>query len=267
MFVLGLNIFANSKNMILVEAGLVNLTKYDSNEEKTVTNKIQINDFYINKYEVTQKEFKSIMGFNPSYYKGDNKPVDTVTWYDAILFCNLLSKKEGLTPFYNLSNIVINKSSNPYLHEKSIYTAIVTENKGSKGYRLPSEEEWQFAAMGGKKSKGYIYAGSNALKDVAWYTEPYVGSDGLEEIAWYESIETQVVGGKNPNELGIYDMSGNVQEWINNTKEEEYGLTFLTKGGSISDNQNGFPKIIDKDAATIEGFEFGIEGFRIVRSK
>jgi formylglycine-generating enzyme required for sulfatase activity len=158
-------------------------------------------DFYIGKYEVTQTQWKSVMGNsdNPSHFKGDNLPVENVSWDDVQKFINKLKTLTG------------------------------------KNYRLPTEAEWEYAARGGAKTKGYKYSGGNYLDDVAWYainsgTERYSGSGG----------KTHAVGTKKPNELGIYDMSGNVWEWCyDNDKGSSSGSTRVIRGGAwISSFQN-----------------------------
>jgi formylglycine-generating enzyme required for sulfatase activity len=122
--------------------------------------------FWIGKYEVTQAQYRAAMGNNPSYYGGDDKPVENVTWYDADAFCKAV------------------------------------------GGRLPTEAEWEFAARGGNLSKGYIYSGSNNLDEAGWYQDN-IPSQSLGSSGY----GTQPVGTKSPNELGIYDMSGNIWEW------------------------------------------------------
>ena len=136
---------------------------YDT--EKPAHN-VTLSSYYIGKTEVTQELWQAVMGSNPSNFKGDRKPVECVSWNDCQTF---ISKLNSLT---------------------------------GKNFRLPTEAEWEFAARGGIKNKGYKYSGSNTLADVAWY------EDNSGET-------THDVGTKNPNELGLYDMSGNVEELCN----------------------------------------------------
>lgn len=136
-------------------------------------------NYSVMKTEVTQKFYEIIMDTNPSYFKGENNPVESVTWYEAIEFCNALSKKLGYEPVYTIDG------------------SSVTWNKNANGFRLPTHEEWVHAAKGGQN---YCYSGSDNIGFVGWYR--------------YNSGNTShPVAQKGPNDYGLYDMSGNVWEW------------------------------------------------------
>ncbi len=204
---------------VLVKGGKFNT---GSNEMKS-SNQITIDDFYMGKYEITQAQWREVMGNNPSYFKDcDSCPVERVSAEDVNKFIETLCKKTG------------------------------------KKYRLPSEAEWEYAARGGvlKPQKSTKYAGSNDIDDVAWYDSNSGG-------------KTHQVGTKKPNELGIYDMSGNVYEWcrneIKNQQGETIGYSSVLRGGSCAVNSN-FCKISFRSDFSL-GIKYFNYGFRIVLEK
>jgi sulfatase modifying factor 1 len=170
--------------------------------------------FYIGKFEVTQKEWVEVMGSNPSKFKGDNLPVEMVSWYDCVEYCNKRSIKEGLRPYYNIDR---NKKDPHNESDTDDIKWTVTANTGANGYRLPTEAEWEYAARGGQMSRSYIYSGSDSLDEAGWYWrnsgDEYLRGFWARSVIENNHNQTQPVGGRESNELGLYDMSGNVREW------------------------------------------------------
>ncbi len=214
---------------------------------------VTISSFYLSKTEVTFDEYDSFCldtkrdTTNARGFGRGNHPVITVSWNDAIAYCNWLSGKEKLSKCYKIDSLGVS----------FLDTA--------KGYRLPTEAEWEFAARGGNKTKGTYYSGSNNLDEVGWYKQ------NSGEHTW-------PVAQKKPNELGIFDMSGNVWEWVwdfydanyyshsdaGNPKGPEYGQYRVMRGGAfynyadytqVYTRQNHFP-----------GFRQNSVGFRIARN-
>ena len=177
----------------------------------------------MSQYEITRAQFLAIIGKDPTttaYSSGINDPVQNVNWYDAIAFCNKLSIAEGLTPVYSVSGVdfsTLMYGDIPITDNNTGWYTIwdtATANWSANGYRLPTEMEWMWAAMGA--TSGYGYTGGTYTTG---YSKAFSGSTGNNDIgdyAWYGSnsgLTTHPAGTKLPNELGLYDMSGNVGEW------------------------------------------------------
>jgi formylglycine-generating enzyme required for sulfatase activity len=211
-------------NMVWVEGGT--FTMGDDNlgiggPKHSVT----VSGFYMGKYTVTQKEYKEIMGNNPSNFIGDNLPVEKVSWYDAVEYCNKRSIKEGLTPAYALIG-----AKETWDKEDGVKL-----NNGSNGYRLPTEAEWEYAARAGTTTAFSV--GEFIKTDQANFADPH----GV-----YRK-KTTPVGAFAPNAWGLYDMHGNVWEWCwdrygfytTNAQTNPLGVPLTTlrviRGGSWAD--------------------------------
>lgn len=182
------------KDMVIVQGSSFQMGGNGESDEKPVHD-VNIGSFYLSKYEVTQSDYKSLMGNNPSRFTGDNLPVETVSWWDAIKYCNKKSLEEKLPIAYNeTTGELLDADGKP---TKDIAEVI--------GYRLPTEAEWEYATKGANKSQNYLFSGSNNPESVAWFGYDASGNT------------THAIGSKTSNEIGLFDMSGNVSEWVSDS--------------------------------------------------
>ena len=193
------------KDMVIVNGG--KYTPSFFNEEREVCN------LEVCKYQTTQDMWMEVMKNNPSEFKGGRRPVENVSWWDALEFCNKLSKKYGLKPVYDLSR---KEEGILRIHQSNgkIEYPNVADFRKTEGFRLPTEVEWEWFARGGEI----------AMQD-GTFNYKYSGSNNTDEVAWNKNNSencTHDVGMKKPNQLGLYDCSGNIWEWCYDTSGDGY---------------------------------------------
>ena len=247
------------RDMVVVNGG--KYTPSFFNEEREVF------DIEVCKYPVTQDMWMEVMEENLSDFKGGRRPVENISWWDALEYCNKLSEKYNLEPVYDLSKkdegiLKINQ-----LGGETEYPNIADFRK-TEGFRLPTKIEWEWFARGGEI----------AIQD-GTFNYTYSGSDNVDEVAWYRENsgkQTHDVGAKKPNQLGLYDCSGNVWEWCYDTNTSGYiseetpyiydasqSLRTL-KGGSWG--EYNYYSVISIQYSCINTARYHFFGFRIVRT-
>lgn len=215
---------------------------------------VRIPSFMIGKYEITQEQWISLMGTNPSNYNwlSNEYPVEQVSFYDCITFCNRLSILQNLVPYYYFDIHFVDPFDS--LVGDININVNVFEKNDANGYRLPTEAEWEYAGRGGILSQFYKYAGSNDIDMVAQIDCP-----------------GNIVGTKDPNELGIFDMTGNVFEWCYDIWNY-YGelpicndiLTMAIRGGCSCATDNR--ELSARGRAIEPGWRFSYWGIRMAKN-
>ncbi|MCB9291791.1 MAG: formylglycine-generating enzyme family protein [Lewinellaceae bacterium] len=197
----------------------------------------------MSKYPVTQSLYEAVTGGQPSMFKGSDRPLEKVSWQDAQDFIQILNGRQDVQEHFRQLKL------------------------SGLAFRLPTEAEWEYAARGGRCSQGYLYAGSDKLKQVGWYTEN-------------SGSETKEVGLLLPNELGLYDMSGNVWEWCEDDWHDNYqgapehGTAWVDapeRGASRVDRGGGYFHGASRCRCAARGrnapvYRYGNLGFRLAAS-
>ena len=215
--------------MVEIPKGTIELRDDRTKEKWTV----EIESFLLFKFPVTQDFYFEITNENPSTFKGDLRPVETVTFKDVVIFCNKISVQNGLTPCY-----LIQDESEEIFFEKS-----------ANGFRLPTEAEWEYACKAGTTGIRY-----GELNDIAWY------KDNSEN-------KTHNVGQKTPNAWGLYDMLGNVWEWCSDLYDTEvYGSYRIFRGGGFCDIERSVMATTRRRSHPLK-FKIDDLGFRIAKNK
>lgn len=254
-------------NFILVEGGTFSMGSPDSeawrSDDETL-HTVTVSDFYMSAFEVTQAEYQAVTGSNPSAFSGEDLPVETVSWLDAIAYCNARSELEGLDPAYTIEG------------------QTVTWNRSANGYRLPTEAEWEYACRAGTQTPFNTETSISAEESNYWGHYPYLIEDNyfnqsnLETRPGVYRETTVAVGSFHPNAWGFYDMHGNVGEWVwdyygdypaeaqTDPAGPESGVLRVNRGGGWNDFaknlRSAYRATLPQDSAV-----FNV-GFRLVRN-
>ena len=263
------------KGFSFIPAGSYYMGSSKGYSDNKPANKVVIpNDFYISKHEITQAEWETLMGKNPSYFQGEekiplnnesqgNRPVEQVSWYDVLVYCNKRSIAEGFTPCYSIGGSTNPEDWGEIPNTRSEKWDTVICNWKANGYRLPTEAEWEYSARAGNLStENVIYSGTNDISK-------------LDDYAWFAKNSQRVtheVGKKLENAFGLFDMSGNVLEWnwdlytTSYNEEEDIsidGLYRVSRGGgylSTAGSSSVFYRV-----GAIPSSRYANRGFRVVR--
>lgn len=260
-FLAGISAFSpeDATDMVLVKGGTFTMGSNDGQPDEKPLHAVSLNDYYVSKKEVTVAEWKifcksvsKAMPEKTAWPLEDNFPMVYVCWTDACEYCNWLSAKNKLTQCYKIVKTGTNYQ--------------ISCNFQANGYRLLTEAEWEFAARGGTLSKGYIYSGSNDINQVAYY-------------GYNSDNKPHPVGQLKPNELGIYDMSGNAWEYVWDFYDSKYynsspsespsgpdkGIYRVLRGGCLIRNA-AMCKVSSRYYGLWQNFHGNVNGFRMARN-
>lgn len=251
--------------LVLLPGGTVTIGSPDSERQRQADetqHQVTLSAFYVDPHEVTQQDYQAVMGTNPSHFRGDQLPVEQVTWYDAINYCNKLSAARGLTPVYQIDG------------------TNVTWNRAADGYRLLTEAEWEYAARAGTttvfSAGDYITADDANFEGSYPYLieENYVHHTNPNVVTSRNRGETMAVDSLAPNDFGLFHMEGNVSEWCfdyygqyaagDNPTGPSSGSLRVNRGGGWNDFAKQLRSAY-RSATTPDTIEQNL-GFRIARN-
>ncbi len=253
-----------SSELVLIKGGTFVMGSPGAESERgddEIQHRVRLSDFRMARNEVTQREYRDLMGNNPSESQGDTLPVENVTWYDALRYCNALSTREGLTPAYSIGS--------------GGETPTVTWNRSASGYRLPTEAEWEYACRAG--TTGPFNTGNNITDSEANCYNHYGYNNKSDRIVGGYRRSSAPVRSFKANPWGLFDMHGNVAEWCwdwygeyesgeqTNPTGPSTGSFRVNRGGGWND----FPKHIRSAyRSPMADDESGYSiGFRVVRNR
>jgi len=264
---------AQQNTMVRINGGTFTMgspTNEVGRDSDEIQRQVTLSSFQMSRYPITQREYQETMGMNPSHFKGDNLPVENVTWFDAIEYCIRRSQREGLTPAYTMTNIEKFAFESGPGSGYPIINATVTVNWNANGYRLPTEAEWEYACRAGTTTP--FNTGNNITTNQANYNgnRPYNNNAEGENRR-----STTPVGSFPANAWGLYDMHGNVMEWCwdrygayqtgaqNNPTGAVSGGLRVIRGGSWDGGGQDLRSAYRFDG--YHGHGYSSIGFRVVR--